>query len=958
MCWILGDSGFSVTVDKKVCKVCNGWGKEAYPLKKVDHVERVLHTLIVTSPQGVTASDIAKELNLARSTASRYLNQLVKMARARKVETWPVRYLPPARNQVPETNKNRSSSAPIEYHAHDLHSVSPLIVGEEQSLRPVIERALPALLYPPNGLPILLTGETGVGKSFLAEALYQVAVEHRQLDHDTPYITFNCAEYAENPELLTAQLFGVKKGAYTGAMSDRIGLVERADGGVLFLDEIHRLNPHGQEMLYYLIDKGIFRRLGETAMERKARVTLIAATTESPENALLPALHRRFAVKLTLPPLRERSQREREALLDHFLQQEAHKMGVPLRLLPKCRQLFLTYDCPGNVGQLKSDIQIACAHAFLRHIKSGESHVILTENDVSHLQANDSVSKESALDVKHTPMNRESASQPVVPGKKGFARVPNVYVQLMETKAGLVAQGATEEHIAQSLEEVVDQYILTLIKTTRQQEDVFSGKTWLIGEELLQTLRQTAVQLHDLLPAPLTVYQLMAIGLHIQSFLQRASTLPDQGHLPEPRPTAPVYRQAAQQLASAIQNAFGVTLPEQEIGLLARLLSPVDRPASVSERVAVLVVTHGEAAAKSMAKVTNALLGTDVIHAIDMPLNQPTEIAYQRILEKIQHIDMGAGVLMLVDIGSLISMGEALSQELNKPIETVSHVNLPMVLEAGRKALLPENDLEAVKHAAVTVIQSTFSAFHDSETKEQGDRYTGTAAPRLIATVCLTGEGAAVSLEHWLTENLPEEDKDVVIRSVRIDPKSRHSPLLQRLQQKYQLVAVIGTVAPDLDTIPFIPVWELLQPFGMTRLTKLLEGTRDVVKKGQEKPVELTEIPVLVETGLSETVEHYNPRRFCQILSDAIVPLRRHFLWAVEQELGIWMHLGVLTDRLLRHQITDEGREELQFEEVLPDIPVLEKEQALWESALSPLETQFHLRYPLQAVRHLVRLSK
>lgn len=90
-----------------------------------------------------------------------------------------------------------------------------------------------------------------------AEVMYSFAKEIGRIKRNAPFVTFNCADYANNPQLLMSQLFGVKKGAYTGADKDRMGLVEKADGGILFLDEVHRLPPEGQEMLFYLIDKGL-----------------------------------------------------------------------------------------------------------------------------------------------------------------------------------------------------------------------------------------------------------------------------------------------------------------------------------------------------------------------------------------------------------------------------------------------------------------------------------------------------------------------------------------------------------------------------------------------------------------------------------------------------------------------------------------------------------------------------
>jgi transcriptional regulator with AAA-type ATPase domain len=99
---------------------------------------------------------------------------------------------------------------------------------------------------------ILILGETVVGKSMFAELIHKYAVEMERMVKNSPFVVFNCADYANNPQLLLSQLFGTKKGAYTGADADKVGLVEKADNGILFLDEVHRLPPEGQEMFFSL----------------------------------------------------------------------------------------------------------------------------------------------------------------------------------------------------------------------------------------------------------------------------------------------------------------------------------------------------------------------------------------------------------------------------------------------------------------------------------------------------------------------------------------------------------------------------------------------------------------------------------------------------------------------------------------------------------------------------------
>lgn len=741
-------------------------------MKKVKWVEEVLQQLSDQESRGISAQEIAQICKIDRSTASRYLNELVKQDRARKIAGRPVRYLPLFSNQKQEGHP---------YWMKQFHSM----IGMDHHLQTTLEEAIAALLYPPHGLPILLTGETGVGKSYLASVLHQVAIQNKQIDASAPFVPFNCAEYAQNPELLLAQLFGVQRGAYTGAQADKAGLVEQADGGILFLDEIHRLSPAGQEMLFYLIDQGRFRRLGETEDHRQVKVRLIAATTELPETALLPTLARRFSVKLRLSPLRERSRSEREHYLRFFLEEEAKKMNVPLQMAPEAISALTQYDCPGNIGQLRSDIQIACARAFLRHIYQPQEKVVVQFADLPRpLRETGPVSTAvQTFFTSKTPSPEE--------------RRPNIYEKLTYKKQTLIARKIDQSLIEQELQSEVNRYIQTLIHSVQRPQD-FHG----IEPKLLNMIQSVSHAQKRFI----TKSQLFALCLHLQAFLQKSSAPTIEHSLPALPETEPLYQEWALQIASRFTQEFGIQLPEREIALISLFLS------------------------------------------------------------------------------------------------------------AQKK---------------------------EKKKKE-----------RLIATVCLTGEGTAVSLEYWLKEKLPPEDQDVVIQSVHVDPVSRQSLMLYHLKENYQLIAVVGTVPPALDEeFIYIPAWELYQPQGFQRLNKCLSATRSQHEE-QKEEITFEQVPDLVLKGLSETVTHYNPRRFVQIIQSEMISFREMFAWDAEREVGLWMHLGIYTDRLIQEYKEPPPSARVDEENEVPSTHVF-----LWEKLLKRLEQTFMVTYPLSTAKELSRLS-
>lgn len=191
----------------------------------------------------------------------------------------------------------------------------------------IITQVSTAVAYPPNGLNILITGHSGVGKSYLADKIAAYARQKNVIEADTPYIVLNCADYANNPELVSSMLFGYVKGAYTGADESKEGLLKEANGGYLFLDEVHRLSSENQEKFFSFIDSGEFYRMGDNVNSVRSNVRLIMATTEKPETALLETFLRRIPVRVTLPDFIQRPIDERFALLNYLFYQEAKKIS-------------------------------------------------------------------------------------------------------------------------------------------------------------------------------------------------------------------------------------------------------------------------------------------------------------------------------------------------------------------------------------------------------------------------------------------------------------------------------------------------------------------------------------------------------------------------------------------------------------------------------------------------------
>ena len=202
---------------------------------------------------------------------------------------------------------------------------------------------------------VLLLGETGVGKELVAKGIHENSERAQQ-----PFIAINCA--AIPPDLIEAELFGVEKGAFTGATQSRQGRFERANNGTIFLDEVIELSPRAQAALLRAMQENELERVGDT-QTRKVDVRVIAATNESLMNAVQEGrfradLYYRLNVyPINIPPLRERRE-DIPLLADHFLKKyEAFYNRKTLGLSDLAMKAILNYQWPGNVRELENVIE-------------------------------------------------------------------------------------------------------------------------------------------------------------------------------------------------------------------------------------------------------------------------------------------------------------------------------------------------------------------------------------------------------------------------------------------------------------------------------------------------------------------------------------------------------------------------------------------------------------------------
>lgn len=228
------------------------------------------------------------------------------------------------------------------------------IIGESLEIKLLLEKIEKIANTPTN---ILLLGETGTGKELFARAIHEASYRKKK-----PFVAINCASLPEN--LLESELFGFVKGAFTGATSDKKGLLEIADGGTVFLDEIGDLPLSLQAKLLRVIEDKEIRPLG-SVISKKVDLRFISATNKNlieavKEGNFREDLYFRLnVITLQIPPLRQRG-KDIEILAYHFMRKFAIKMGKNIKKIePQVIQILLKYPWPGNIRELQNVIEQA-----------------------------------------------------------------------------------------------------------------------------------------------------------------------------------------------------------------------------------------------------------------------------------------------------------------------------------------------------------------------------------------------------------------------------------------------------------------------------------------------------------------------------------------------------------------------------------------------------------------------
>lgn len=831
-----------------------------------------------------TTHHISEVTGKKTNIVNHHLNNLFKEGELIKINSKPVYYLP---KQLVSDFLNQELSKSVydsfEELLADKTDVFDQLIGSQSSLNHVIKQGKIALSYPPKGMPFLLTGPTGSGKTYLVKRFYDYAKQMDLLDDTAPLITFNCAEYADNPELLSSKLFGHKKGSFTGADEDSKGLLALADKGVLFIDEVHRLTPENQEKLFYFIDEGKYKPVGENETWSHADVRLMFATTETLDDYLLDTFTRRIPIVAKVPSLESRGIREKREFLYHFFRQEALLLKKDILIEDALFHFLLAYKFVGNVGELQNLIRYICGNAFVRQGLGEELTVSISDLP-------DNMKKEAFRAIDLTPKDKikiTPTGMVIDPSYRSIATFFDVLYGELDSIGKQYLREELNSHywINVSFEKIEEQF--KSINNRALIDKPLKIKLVSMIDEVCRVMYET----HQIEVLPETRDILL---LFIELLLARESD--SEYAVDRAKQYNQLFKEKLEYVTNTVDlfvylfkemsNIGHIELNEWDY-LILNMIFTYYRRLKHKEQINGVIICHGKSTASSLAETTNAMIGQKVYQGIDMSL----DVSFNEIIVKLQRYlslhETANGTIILIDIGHTHDLKEALEHRVDGSIVIINNVSTQLALDVGFRIVNNEH-IEMIGKESSRQHFSTYSMFQPDKKK----------VPALIIS-CQSGMGTAKKLQEVISENLPKNTPIQLVLSdyAHLKKMKTNTTMFNR----YDIIGILGTADPQVDGVKYIGIDDVVSEDGYKHLATIFERYLDpldiqYLNNGVMKTLSLENLVTMLSI--------LNPEKTIELISEMIDYWEQAFDIKIPNNLktALYIHISCMIERVITRE--------------------------------------------------------
>ena len=816
--------------------------------------------------EGVSTQYIAKVLNMQRTNVSSILSKLVEEGSISKSNGRPVLYR--LNNLVDKIGGDCFSE----------------LVGYDGSLKRAVQLAKAAVLYPQKSLKSIIIGAKGTGKKYLAQLMYRFAIQNGIIDMDSKFIVFNCREYCNNDDDAKVALGGA---------------FLQASAGVLYIDNAQYLSVAIRKSIVSYVSK----------IEQQEPIIIVSM--ESKNSLISGEFTSEFPVIIELPTLAQRPLRERMEMIQSFFLLEAARTKRTLNIKEELFRCLLLYDCETNCMQLKADIKIGCANAYVRGYKEKEQLQLFISDFEHHVRKgflkyqNYKDEIEQIIPSNYSYIFNE---QNLVMTERMKEKLlgQSIYDRISKKASLLKERGLEDSEInmllSTDVEAIVRRYQeeLTEEVTNKEQLAVLVNPRII---ELVETfLEQAATKLERHFPNAV----FYSLCLHISEMIRQDKRSKPIG-LQQIRKGIENYKkeyQLSSEFAILLKPLLGRELEIEEVLLIAMFISYQAPIADTLNKPVILVAMYGEGVAVSLTKAIINLTKLDNIFAYEIAFETNIEEIYGNLKEYIAQINRGKGLIVVYDSDFLGDMLVSIEEELNIRIRPMSIPITTIGVELARIAAMEAN-VDLVYQGVSEKLR-----IQDSKLKTY------------IVAICTTGKGSAEELRRYL-ELYGQVEEMEIISLAWSNPDTIKEQFVD-LMKKGRIHCVVGTYNPNVYSLPFISISEVFST-PKDRLPSLLRLNREA-RKNIDYDAMFGYLNNQFEYTNIDKLRKYLPGILKEIDS-SINEL------TIDSEVGLFIHISCCIEHLLsREQTPINLRKEMiiskyygQFRKLLKIMKPLEK---------------------------------
>lgn len=866
----------------------------------------------------LTANEISKRLNVSRALASQYLNELVKDGTVIKISSRPVYFL---------NRKVLEDRHGVKLGAEPYLSVGELerdlsrgrrgrrdfdkLIGGQGGLSYEVEQCKAAVKYPPGGLPILITGQVGTGRGYLASLVFEYAVNSGLLASGQRLQAFCCGEY-EDTQLAASALFG-------GDGRDNIGALRRAAGGMLYIADVQCLGRDAQDRLAQFLDDGGFREGNTPKSVPTGSVRLILSAGERHEENISKKLLRRLPVVIRMPALSERPVEEREQLILHFFRQEAERMDREVYISNRVFSTLLQYEFPANIEQLKNCIQTSCANGLVQMKEADRELLIYLYHLPEYLMVTTQVSSEFSDE------------------QRSMVNVRNFGRNAMQETAGQYYNSILSEYEAyREHQRSLDELLAGLDQTMGDFFDYlfFSKRFANAKSDALQRVMEAVFDsMTDkyFIHLPAHFADAFSRCLYLQMRTEAVSRdIRVAGCLELLIRQFPRETVLADEISRRVEQSLDISVNGMSQLLLILGLRQYSQNVRM-DAIRGIIICHGYSTASSIASVANRLNASRVFEAIDMPINVSIQETAARFKRYINHVPGPKDAILLVDMGSLEDMHTLLNGQTNLNLGIINNVSTALAVHVGGMILekLPMREiLEAASQAHV----STFKLAQ--------------SRPRKAAVLFVSEAGVTVArrMAELFHSSLPRRIEVEFLSYDYLQLKQAEG--INELKAKYEVLFVSGTIDPELDEAVFISMEDIISFREIKRLNRAL--TRYM----QQEEIEEFNQRLLKNFSLQNVVQYLtilNADKVLDLTNVALDRLQRMLRrkFSAQTVIGLNIHICCLVERLVTKTPIETYTDQEAFErEQRPFIDMVHE-------AFQDIRTHYRVEIPISEVAYI-----